>query len=90
MEKQRLFRMGSITMTMILQAVADYMPNVAYRKVYEICEKERLGSGGTIKVKGHVFVGDYTIDWVKGKGWSSKSFATPTIPKPASSPYHRV
>jgi hypothetical protein len=36
--------------TMILQAVADYMPNVAYRKVYEICKKERLGSKGAINV----------------------------------------
>ncbi len=27
--------------TMILQAVADYMPKLAYRKVYEICKKER-------------------------------------------------
>jgi hypothetical protein len=67
--------------TMILQAVADYMPNLAYRKVYEICKKERLGSGGSIKVKGHVFVGDYAIDWVKGKRLVVKKFRDPNNPK---------
>ena len=67
--------------TMILQAVADYMPNLAYRKVYEICKKERLGSGGAIKVKGHVFVGDYAIDWVKGKRLVVKKFRDPNNPK---------
>jgi hypothetical protein len=67
--------------TMILQAVADYMPKLAYRKVYEICKKERLGSGGAIKVKGHVFVGDYAIDWVKGKRLVVKKFRDPNNPK---------
>jgi hypothetical protein len=67
--------------TMILQAVADYMPNLAYRKVYEICKKERLGSGGAIKVKGHVFVGDYAIDWIKGKRLVVKKFRDPNNPK---------
>jgi hypothetical protein len=67
--------------TMILQAVADYMPNLAYRKVYEICKKERLGSGGAIKVKGHVFVGDYAIDWIKGKRLIVKKFRDPNNPK---------
>jgi hypothetical protein len=71
----------SYDVTMILQAVADYMPNVAYRKVYEICKKERLGSGGAIKVKGHVFVGDYAIDWVKGKRLVVKKFRDPNNPK---------
>lgn len=60
--------------TMILQAVADYMPTLAYRKVYEICKKERLGSDGVIKVKGHVFVGDYAIDWIKSKRLVVKKF----------------
>jgi hypothetical protein len=67
--------------TMILQAVADHMPNVAYRKVFEICKKERLGSKGAIKVKGHVFVGDYAIDWVKGKRLVVKKFRDPNNPK---------
>jgi hypothetical protein len=67
--------------TIILQAVADYMPSVAYRKVYEICKKERLGSKGAIKVKGHVFVGDYAIDWVKGKRLVTKKFRDPDDPK---------
>jgi hypothetical protein len=67
--------------TMILQAVVDYMPNLAYRKVYEICKKERLGSGGAIKVKGHVFVGDYAIDWIKGKRLVVKKFRDPKDPK---------
>ena len=67
--------------TMILQAVADYMPTLAYRKVYEICKKERLGSDGAIKVKGHVFVGDYAIDWIKGKRLVVKKFRDPDNPK---------
>jgi hypothetical protein len=67
--------------TMILQAVADYMPSLAYRKVYEICKKERLGSGGAIKVKGHVFVGDYAIDWIKGKRLVVKKFRDSANPK---------
>ena len=67
--------------TMILQAVADYMPRLAYRKVYEICKKERLGSSGAIKVKGHVFVGDYAIDWMKGKRLVVKKFRDPSNPK---------
>ena len=67
--------------TMILQAVADYMPKLAYRKVYEICKKERLGSDGAIKVKGHVFVGDYAIDWIKGKRLVVKKFRDPDDPK---------
>ena len=67
--------------TMILQAVAAYMPNLAYRKVYEICKKERLGSGGAIKVKGHVFVGDHAIDWIKGKRLVVKKFRDPSNPK---------
>ncbi len=67
--------------TMILQAAADYMPNQGYRKVYEICKKERLGSGGAIKVKGHVFVGDYAIDWVKGKRLVVKKFRDPNNPR---------
>jgi hypothetical protein len=67
--------------TMILQAVADYMPTLAYRKVYEICKKERLGSDGAIKVKGHVFVGDYAIDWIKGKRLVIKKFRDPANPK---------
>jgi hypothetical protein len=67
--------------TMILQAVAGYMPNLAYRKVYEICKKERFGSRGAIKVKGHVFVGDYAIDWVKGKRLVIKKFRDPNNPK---------
>jgi hypothetical protein len=67
--------------TMILQAVADYMPKLAYRKVYEICKKERLGSDGAIKVKGHVFVGDYAIDWIKGKRFIVKKFRDRDNPK---------
>ncbi len=67
--------------TMILQAVADYMPTLAYRKVYEICKKERLGSDGAIKVKGHVFVGDYAIDWIKGKRLVVKKFRDRDNPK---------
>ena len=66
---------------MILQAVADYMPTLAYRKVYEICKKERLGSDGAIKVKGHVFVGDYAIDWIKGKRLVVKKFRDRDDPK---------
>ena len=60
--------------TMILQALAEYMPGRAYQKVYEICKKERLGSKGKIRVKGHVYVGDYTIDWIKGKRLVIKKF----------------
>jgi len=67
--------------TMILHAIADYMPNLAYRKVYEICKKERLGSDGAIKVKGHVFVGDYAIDWIKGKRLVVKKFRDRDNPK---------
>ena len=67
--------------TMILQAVADYMPTLAYRKVYEICKKERLGTDGAIKVKGHVFVGDYAIDWIKGKRLVVKKFRDRDNPK---------
>jgi hypothetical protein len=67
--------------TMILKAVIEYMPKSAYRKVYEICKKERLGSDGAIKVKGHVFVGDYTIDWMKGKRLVVKKFRDRDNPK---------
>ena len=73
---------------MILQAVADYMPALAYRKVYEICKKERLGSAGAIKVKGHVFVGDYAIDWMKGKRLVVKKFRDPRQPESRLHPSH--
>ena len=67
--------------TMILQAVADYMPKLAYRKVFEICKKEKLGLDGRIKVKGHVYVGEYTIDWIKGKRLVIKKFRDRDNPK---------
>jgi hypothetical protein len=39
--------------TMILQALTRYRPGLAYRKVYEICKKEKLGpDGDKIKVQG--------------------------------------
>jgi hypothetical protein len=70
--------------TMILQAVTDYMPNRAYQKVYEICKKERLTpdqDGRKIKVKGHVYVGDYAIDWIQGKRTVIKKFRDRDDPK---------
>ena len=80
--------------TMILQALTDYMPKRAYQKVYEICKKQRLGlspskpSSPDIKVKGHVFVGDYTIDWIKGKRLVIKKFRDPD--HPAGGFIHRI
>jgi hypothetical protein len=67
--------------TMILQAVIGYMPKSAYKKVFEICKKEKLGSDGKIRVKGHVFVGDYAIDWIKGKRLVVKKFRDRDNPK---------
>ena len=67
--------------TMILQALADYRPTLAYKKVYEICKKEKLGPDGAVKVKGHVYVGDYTIDWIKGKRLVVKKFRDSNNPK---------
>jgi hypothetical protein len=55
--------------TMLLKGLLDGYRSDAYRKVYEICKKEKLGRRGepTKKVRGAVYVGDYTIDWTKSK-----------------------
>ena len=70
--------------TILLQALADYLPKTAYKKVYEISKKEKLGLSREklkIKVKGAVYVGDYAIDWMKSKRLVIKQFRDHNNPK---------
>ena len=70
--------------TMLLQAMVDYIPNMAYKKIYQVCKKEKHGKtadGLKIKVKGAVFCGDYAIDWIKGKRFVLKQFRDRNNPK---------
>jgi hypothetical protein len=68
--------------TMLLKALVEYRPGLAYRKIFEICKKEKLDPNGVVvkKVRGHVYVGDYTIDWIKGKRVVIGKFRDPDNP----------
>jgi hypothetical protein len=55
--------------------VTMILAQLVRKKVYEICKKKKFGTEKGIK--GHVFYGAYTIDYLKGKRLVIKKFRNP-------------